>query len=281
MPDGEDKSADVRRSRGWCFTINNPTGWDDADLETLRREALYCICGREKGSEGTFHYQGYVRFKNAKTFTRIKKFLPRAHIERQRGTCSQASEYCKKDGDFNESGVLPADTPGESTKNRWKEVIQLSRDGKMQEIEDNHPHLFFMYKRRINELRRREPKILDELDNEWWWGETGTGKSKKLWEDYPIHYQKSHNKWWDGYADQEVVAIEEFHPEAAKYLGSFIKQWADRYPFSPEVKGGRLELIRPKKIIIISNFSMEQCFEKHQDLLPLLRRFKVTEFKSL
>lgn len=267
------------RSRGWVFTINNPTGWDDADLERLRQQSSYLIWGKETGEGGTFHYQGYVRFKNAKSFSRIKTFLPRAHIERQRGSCSQAIEYCEKDGDVTEHGERPVDGPAQSTTNRWKELIDLAREGKLQEIEEKHPYAFFMYSKRIESLRRRDRAILDgEQLHEWWVGPTGTGKSRTLWEKYPDHYQKELNKWWDGYDNQEVVAIEEMDPEAGKYLGRFVKIWADRYPFSPEIKGGRLDKIRPKKIIILSNYTIEECFERANDRLPILRRFKVHHF---
>lgn len=37
------------RSRGWCFTINNPSGWDDIDIETMSSDAQYCIRGKELG----------------------------------------------------------------------------------------------------------------------------------------------------------------------------------------------------------------------------------------
>jgi len=121
-------------------------------------------------------------------------------------------------------------------------------------------------------------KPLDgELCHEWWVGSTGTGKSKLAWELYPHHFAKGLNKWWDGYAFQEVVIIEEWAPRN-ECTASFLKKWADRYAFPVEVKGAILPNIRPKKIIVLSNYTIEQCFDRREDWEPMLRKFKVIKF---
>lgn len=267
------------RFRGWCFTINNPTGWDDIDLERLAEFATYVIRGKEKGEEGTDHYQGYVYFKEKKSLLYVKEFIPRAHLESQRGTFDQAIDYCKKDGDWEEWGDRPSGPAGQ--KQQWRDVLQLARSGKMQEIEDNYPAIFIRYHSKLCSLVKPErPIILEVLENEWWYGETGTGKSRELWDRFPGHYQKSLNKWWDGYTNEDVVAIEEWSPKN-EVTSSFLKIWADRYPFSAEIKGGTLQKIRPKKIIILSNYTIDDCFVNSQDLGPIKRRFKVKHFITL
>lgn len=267
------------RSRGWCFTINNPSGWDTSDLENLIAVAQYVIKGNETGEEGTPHWQGYCYFKEKKSFNQLRRWLPRAHIEKQRGTAAQAIEYCKKDNDFTEWGTQPTGPAGQ--KNQWKEVLQLARSGKLQEIEDKFPSIFIRYHAKLLGLYKPErPIILETLENEWWYGETGTGKSRELWRLYPEHFQKSLNKWWDGYNNQEIVAIEEWSPKN-ECTSSQLKIWADRYPFCAEIKGGTLQKIRPKKIIVLSNYSIDECFANSQDLDPIKRRFRVKQFISL
>jgi len=36
--------------------------------------------------------------------------------------------------------------------------------------------------------------------------------------------------------------------------------------------------IRPQKIIVLSNYTIEQCFNRREDYEPLSRRFKVIQF---
>jgi len=266
-----------QRSKGWCFTINNPTGWDDADIEGLKQATVYGVVGKETGEEGTPHLQGFCRFASATRFDRIKRLLPRAHLEVQRGATCQAAEYCKKDGDFQEWG----DCPGErrNAKDRWRFIIDKAEIGDFNAIKDEYPGEYLRYFEKLRSLHRRPLFSIHNLENEWWWGSTGTGKSKKVWEEYPEHYGKMLNKWWDGYQDEDVVVIEEWAPKN-ECTASALKIWADRYPFNAEIKGGLLKKIRPKKIIVTSNYTIDQCFEKAEDRDPIKRRFKVTEFKK-
>lgn len=266
----------MSRSRGYCFTINNWTAWDEADIEKLRESAEYYVYGKEVGESGTPHLQGFVRFPNPVGFPRVKQLLPRAHIEPQKGTSAQASAYCKKDGDFVEWGELRG-TGARTAKERWREIVDAAERGDMEYIKSEFPGEYLRYYDRLLRLRVRESCILDELTNEWWWGPTGTGKSRRVWQEYPDHFPKQLNKWWDGYQNEEVVVIEEWAPKN-EMTASGLKIWADRYPFSCEVKGGSIRRIRPRKIIVTSNYSMEQCFERVEDLEPLKRRFKEVYF---
>lgn len=265
------------RSKGWCFTINNPTGWDDADIATLKQATVYGVVGKETGEEGTSHLQGFVRFNNQTRFERVKRLLPRAHLEPQRGSCQQASEYCKKDGDFSEWGDLPGEQ--RSMKDRWRFIIDRAEVGDFNAIKDEYPGEYLRYFEKIRSLHQRPLFQIPDLQNEWWWGATGTGKSKKVWEEYPEHYGKMLNKWWDGYQDEEVVVIEEWCPKN-ECTASALKIWADRYPFNAEIKGGLLKKIRPKKIIVTSNYSIDQYFERSEDREPIKRRFKQTHFQN-
>lgn len=265
------------RSRGYCFTINNPNGWDDADIENLKKQSSYGVVGKEIGEEGTSHYQGYVRFQNPKTFSQIKKIISRAHIEKQKGTCCQAADYCKKDGHFEEWGDPPEEV---DNKAKWKDIIFLAETGNTHAIKERYPAEYVRYLDKITSLRIRHISIIQVLENEWWFGKTGTGKSMKIWSDHPNHYPKMLNKWWDGYEDQDTVVIEEWSPKN-DMTASGLKIWSDRYPFNAEIKGGVIKMIRPRRIIVTSNYSMEQCFERAEDLEPLKRRFKQIEFKTL
>jgi hypothetical protein len=95
--------------------------------------------------------------------------------------------------------------------------------------------------------------------------------------DFPGAYLKvPQNKWWDDYNGEEDVLIEDFDA-SDEYMGKFFKQWVDRYAFRVEVKRGGM-VIRPKRIIITSNWSIDQCFKDDKVRKPIERRFHQVEF---
>lgn len=275
------------RSRGWCFTLNNPQDGDEEVI--LAQPARYVTFGREVGAHGTPHLQGYIHFDHPQRLQGVKAMLPRnPHLEPRNGTCDQAIDYCHKDGNFVERGDRPSEGArgsdegrrkgGDGNKQRWLTIIEHARNGDTDWLAANEPKVFVQFMPRLESLRTiRPPVIQGELINEWWWGPTGTGKSRLLWELYPDHFAKGLNKWWDGYMREDIVAIEEWAPKN-EVTGSSLKIWSDRYPFRGEVKGGTLMHLRPKKIIVLSNYSINECFVNEQDRGPIQRRFVERRF---
>jgi len=266
------------RSRGWVFTINN---YGPTDLARLKRlECKYIVYGFERGESGTPHLQGFVSFHNQRPRRAVSADLGRAYCAPQRGTAEQAISYCKKDGDFIERGTPPKSQKqkGESGAAAWRNINEAAKAGNFAWIEDKYPKIWILHNTNLRQLYKPTTHPIDgELEHEWWVGPTGTGKSRTVWELYPNHYQKSLNKWWDGYVDEDYVVIEEWSPKN-EVSGSQLKVWADRYPFPGQIKGGTLQKIRPKKIIVLSNYTIGECFTDPQDREPLYRRFKTFMF---
>lgn len=266
------------RSDKWCFTINNYTSDDEERIQSLRQHCSYIVCGKEVcPTTGTPHLQGYAIFDSVKRRITVSKLLPRAYLTRSKGTARENQAYCTKEGNvLIEHGQCPESK--KTLQEQYKECILLAKDGELDIIADRYPGIYLRYLSTFKSLRASVPRILDELLNEWWVGPTGTGKSRTLWEVYPDHYGKPLNKWWDGYSGEDVVAMEELNPESSKYLAHHLKIWADRYPFTAEIKGGTLKKIRPGRIIVLSNYTIEECFPMTQDQDPIKRRFKVKHF---
>lgn len=275
----------MARSRSWCFTLNNYTEAERDEARAL--SAVYVVFGYERGEEGTPHLQGYIQLKDAKTLSAVRKMLPRAHWEARKGTIDQAVDYCKKDGDWEEYGEKPMTQKekGDANKKRWRLINEKAEEGDEEWLKENEPHVYHTALATFRSHKKARTEVLGYADidtpHEWWVGPTGTGKSKALHEEYPGHYQKEKNKWWCNYRDQDVVAIEEADPKTMEHMASRMKQWADRYPFPGEIKGGRLEGIRPKKVIVTSNYEIRECFPNPNDYEPLERRFKVRRFEAL
>lgn len=272
--------------RAWCFTLNN---YNDADIKHIKEvvalHSRYVVFGKEIApGTGTPHLQGYVYFHNQRQRKAVSRMLPRARLEVANGTAQQSRVYCTKDGDYWEHGEIPMEASlarakgGEGQKARYAKTIELAEQGKLEQIKRDEPLIYLLHGPRLESLHAPNHMPMDgNLLHEWWVGTTGTGKSSLLWELYPNHFPKKLNKWWDGYRHQEVVAIEEWAPKN-ECTASSLKEWADRFPFTGEIKGGTLQRLRPKKIIVLSNYTPQQCFLASEDMEPILRRFTVMYF---
>lgn len=97
-------------SRNYCWTLNNYT---EQEIEFFKNPDLleslnYHVFGIEIGESGTPHLQGYTVFKKPLRQVAVKKLFntERIHLSQRQGTHTQASEYCKKDGNFFEHGRI-------------------------------------------------------------------------------------------------------------------------------------------------------------------------------
>jgi len=262
--------------RNFVFTINN---WEEADIERLKSlSPTYLVYGKEVGESGTHHLQGYAELARTVRFTTVTKILQgRAHLEPRKGTPRQASDYCKKDKDFVEEGTIS--NPGKRTDlESYRDFIKAKRPTR-DDLYDNHIASYDKYRRLTQELiaHYHKPEPRPELDNWWFWGESGSGKTSTAQSENPGYYMKNINKWWDSYDGEDCVIIEEWCPELEPTLAQHLKRWADHYPFQAEVKCGTIN-IRPKRIIVTSNFSISECFQRSQNCEPILRRFKERQF---
>lgn len=268
------------RSRSWVFTLNNPTEGEILGLQGL--PVRYLIYGNEVSpTTNTPHLQGYLETINKTSRKQLSKMIPRAYTEQRKGTQEEAIAYCKKDGLVHEHGVpaMSQTTKGECGKRTYEDAFQLAKEGRIDEIEEPLRTRFYNTYKNIRKDYQLVPPPNDSLDLHWFYGPTGTGKSTTAREENPGYYVKGTNKWWDGYVDQPCVIIEEWNPTVPEVLSQQLKEWCDHHAFSAQTKGGMI-CIRPPKIIITSNYSMEECFSQRL-LEPLRRRFKQTHFTDL
>ena len=261
-------SPKENRSRGWCYTLNNYTQEEFDEL--TRVECRYHVLGKEVGDKGTPHIQGYIYFKNYVTFFKVKKLLgSRCHIERQKGTTTQASEYCMKEGNFQEIGILPRKNLTKKERAVRNKLLmsaplnQLVSDGEL-----SLSHVGQIRSARLILAQEAEDYEHSSTRGTWYYGPPGVGKSRRARLENPGAYIKPQSKWWDGYTGQKAVILDDLD---GTYLGHYLKIWSDRYACTGEVKGGTVKL-QHEKIVVTSNYSPDTLFEANPELVKAIRR---------
>lgn len=162
----------------WCFTLNNPTDDEQQELvDTISdpSQCKYAVFGREVGENGTPHFQGFVIFVSRLRLRSAKlKICVRAHLEVTRGTSQQASDYCKKDGDFEEFGTIPNEQGRRTDIEeiiRWGEEFEQShgRPAASPEVAREQPQAYLRFPRlvRLFEQRAAVPELRNGNPTEW------------------------------------------------------------------------------------------------------------------
>lgn len=267
--------------RNYVFTLNNYT---DLEVDALSQiECRYLGYGKEVGESLTPHLQGLICFEHKKSLRQLKAMpgLARAHLEPMKGTFEQAKEYCQKEGQFTERGIPLASSKekGEKEKERWDEIRRLAEDGLFSEIDSK---VYIQHDNALHRIRNRaiqkDKRHLDgELEHEWWYGEPGTGKTSEAVGSFPMAYIKDpKERWWDGYDNEDVVIIDDFDKYQVSMAGD-MKRWLDRYVFQAPVKGGYMT-IRPKKVIVTSNYHPDEIWEDEVTRNAIKRRVKIRHF---
>nr|WQA30152.1 MAG: rep protein [Cressdnaviricota sp.] len=236
----------------------------DEDIEYVRGldYKYILISDLDYTQDGQVHRHCFIQFKNAR-----RKFpgTKTAHWEAVNKDIINRINYAKSKGNnYFEDGDL-----GINSRNTddWRGFVEVCKVQNPRELIDGpFSRLYAQYQSFAGTVHNQfaEIQVMDgDLEHEWWWGEPGSGKTSKAWKDYPGLYVKSLNKWWDGYSGQEVVLLDDWDPRQ-ECLTQHLKIWADRYPFRAETKGSSM-MIRPRKIIITSNYPVERCFTLYED----------------
>lgn len=202
------------RKRDWCFTY-----YSDADTPPSFDGVVYGVAGKEICPDtGRFHWQGFAQFKSACTMSACQKRLHigQSHVEARQGTPTQAADYCKKDGDFIESGTLVDD--GAGARNDIHALRDAAQEASsVEELHNNdkvilayaghmkfaHEVMYYAKKKRTRDWRDVHCEIL--------WGDTRTGKTKMVMDMESVYkWVPSEPVWFDGYTDEKILLIDEF-----------------------------------------------------------------------
>lgn len=282
------KTPQQAPAKDYCFTVNNYKEEDVTKLKGLVRDRVagYLCFGFECGESGTKHLQGFIQFTKKVRFGPAKATLPKgAHIEKRRGTPEEASEYCKKEGDYFEEGVCSKS----GRRTDLEAVAEKIKGGASDlQIADAHPAVFIRYYRGLREYRQ---VLRASVQRSWktrchiYYGVPGSGKSLQALQlgrqlSGTSVYYKPRGDWWDGYEEHEVVIIDDFY--GWLHFDELLKI-CDRYPYRVPIKGGYKNFCA-RDIFITSNSRPDDWFPNVFDREPMrkdamFRRFEyVIEF---
>lgn len=265
----------MSKSRNYVFTYNNYP--DTTLVDTV--ECRYIGYSKETApTTGTPHLQGFIIFMSPKSLRAATKMLPGCHLDVMRGSFLQNERYCSKAGRLIERGALPLSQSDRGTleKERWNIARTMAQTGDFENIDaDIYMRCYSTIKAIYKDHQKKPPP--SDVQAIWIYGTTGTGKSHAVETKYPQCYKKQMDdlKWFDGYSDEEVIYLEDvdiYH----KAWGGMLKRLADRWPMQASIKGS-MKYIRPKKIIVTSNYHPNQIWHDPNTLDPLLRRFTIVE----
>lgn len=150
----------------------------------------------------------------------------------------------------------------------------------LQDISNEHFVPFLKYQRGIC-----AHKFLNESHRSWvtevhvYWGATGTGKTRKVYDENTDVWVHAEGSWFDGYEGNENVLFDDFHGGVFKL--PYLLKLLDRYPMRVPIKGGFVQW-KPKKVFITSNIDPAMWFmsANKEHVLALNRRFtEVLEFQ--
>lgn len=280
-----DNARTEGQARNWCFTINNPTPRDDAELVMLQSDCAYMIYQLEQGEgEETQHYQGTVVFAKVKRFSWLHKRLSRAHLEMTKNL-TKSIAYCQKEGEGGRVAGTEVHVYGELPKNSGQgrrtdlDAVHaaLKAGASFEETARNHFSTFAKYGRNIHYAWALQSEPRTEPSRVFVFiGATGTGKTRAAIERFAhpyktLAFEKSGTAWFDGYEPEfhETVIIDDFY---GGIRWSLLLQLCDRYTHRVQTKGGVVQF-KPKTIIFTTN-SPIQSWYKNMDISAFIRRLR-------
>jgi len=235
----------MTQARRWAFTWFDPEGvppeFDDSWMS-------YLVVGNEVCPDtGRQHWQGYVETKAKITVAGIKRkggLWETVHLERAVASSQENFEYCTKGGDQYLEWGEPMQAGKRSDLFALGAAITAG-EASVADVLVENPHAFHVYGRtldRLEDLRWATmsrgawapPQVF------WFYGGTGTGKSRTAMEEatalnVPVYrHTWDDNGWWDLYRGETAIIFDEFRAQVPFHQ---LLAWLDGYPINVKRRG--------------------------------------------
>lgn len=231
----------------------------------------------EIGDGGFEHWQIVVGFKKPIRLRGVRELFGNYHAEPSKSDA--ADEYVWKEETRVEGTqfLLGKKAFQRGSSKDWDQIAELAKAGQFDEIPSDILIRHYGNLRRISSDYSKP--IPMEREVKVYWGATGTGKSRRAWDEagFEAYPKDPRTKFWDGYRGQENVVIDEFRGSIDI---AHLLRWLDRYPVIVEIKCSSV-VLSAKKIWITTNLAPIEWFPfcDEKTVAALMRRLIVEEIK--
>lgn len=275
-------------SKSWFCVFNHPRehGYEIEDNNELLESVAYdfirqsttksCVLTLCESAAGMEHIHAVFEDTVPFRFSALKKLFPAMHISATKGNKKEAEDYINKVGKYSESGEIikakfqHGDIKGRQGQRFDLTVVQdlINQGLKPNEIFDLDIK-FRRYEKVVKDAyyakRVKEAPLLRDVNVEWHFGKTGTGKSYtyvKLCEDFgrdEVYVVSDYeNGFLDNYSGQKVLFLDEFrmqipYGKLLSMLDSYTREYHARYS---NVVG------LWEKVVITSPYAPEQAYKR-------------------
>lgn len=286
----------TKKSRAFVLVYNNPLDtWEDYICNDVSYTHL--IFQYEMGHNGTPHFQGYIRFTNAISITKLRTDMPGCHVEIACGGPASNVHYCSKPvlnctcnhcvdaagtirlaGPF-EYGIEAGKWPPKPVVNKTREIIEYAKGHTVLECIEMYPAALRLQGaiRSYQQSRippRTKPPVVIIL-----WGDSGAGKTRYVYDNHATVYKLKAPKngadpWFDNYVQQDAMLLDDWPLAEDQYLTIYhlLLDLLDRYQYTGAMKGvyGGCQVHSP--FIYLTSNDHPLSFFKGAGLMALQRR---------
>lgn len=295
MKELKKEELEGERIRRYHLVLNNYDKHGDTRDMIINRcsmtNPIYFCLGMEVSDTGTPHCHIYLDYKHGRSFNRMKKLFPYAHIEVAKGTAYDNYLYIRKEGKHaDKSCTLVPDTfyeegdkdvlkqPLSSTLNKNQLIIKgIEKGMSVYDIACKYGYSIksceeiksaYIYNKYFNKKK-------DNLINIYVSGVAQAGKTTYFQEEYPDGFRTVDFKHgFDMYNYQDAVCFDEYHSDISiahllDYMNEYVPQLRCRY-------NNKLGVYHT--FVITSNANIEEQYTDIQNSSPetycaFLRRF--------
>lgn len=271
------------RGKGWfCTWPKCPIGKEMclAELQAKFDIEEYVICEEEHKDESK-HLHAFIKLKKRKLWNKSLFDIAGYHGNYQPAkSWAAVRAYVKKDGNFISSF---------SVENAMKKQCKMKKEDLLREVDEvldegliTPLQVSSFYKnaqvyKMLQSKRLLPPEKMPEKKRHlWFYGPSNTGKTYKLREmmlqtGYDNWFQIPSNNDWVGYSGQKFLYMDEFK---GQLFIQMLNSLCDGN-YKVNTKGGSAWVPWEVQLIICSNYSIRDCFNKADDIVieSLYNRF--------